>query len=90
MKQLVTVLVGIACVVVIAAGGLWLWQQYDASERQAAASSRATGIQVTAKQCGEHMALLNRAAVEPPETFTQAQKDAATEGVIACRDRGIF
>lgn len=89
MNKLVTVLVGVACVVVIAAGALWIWRDYQASEARSEEQIAKGAQLIEVAQCGIHTDTLSRAAADP-NTVTEKERAAATEGVIACRDKGIY
>jgi hypothetical protein len=87
MKSAVTILVGIASVVVIAAGGLWLWQQFSVADAANAVRAVAADRASLARECAEYVAALQRDAVTP---LPEAEKKAATDGRIKCLDAGII
>jgi len=88
MRGVLYGLVAVACIIVIAAGGIWLWDRYDAARfvaQQADATAKAATAKAVANSKCNDAILTLRAEASNPSSVTSAEKQAATDVYIECR-----
>lgn len=93
MRVVLGLLLGAASLVIIAAGGFWLWQQHEVRTAEAAAQQARAAALVQAQnerqKCEDSAGLLESAASDPPDTYTDEQIKSAWDVVLDCEARGI-